>query len=636
MSRMRSGADAAGYQLRGEIDGRDQRLRLASGVNRCGSSPDNDFVLTSSGVSRRHLEIEVGSDHLMLADLGSKNGTFVNGRRAHRAHLKPGDEIGIGELNLRLERIEADDAVLGLELTGVEQGAGVASSPSFAEHETTRLMQGAGVEVVGSWLELIDAFAGDLFAGAGEQLSTALRRITLALEVGACCLVERAPGGVAGILAAAGDAGGPEVEAGLEAFLAATREPPAGGQPADVRTFHSGGAAPVTGSALVTVERPPLGLMVAGPVAAPTEVECLLGTLLRLLAHLRLGASAPRRAGPALLGLQWPDGYVPGTSAAMSALHDQVRAVAPGDVPVLILGETGAGKELIARLLHASSPRREHAFVALNCAAIPADLLEAEVFGVEKGAATGVTRRPGIFRRAHLGTLFLDEIGDMPAELQAKLLRALQEREIQPVGGTPQEVDVRVVSATNLDLRARIAAGGFRSDLYYRLAGHVLPVPPLRQRAEDLHGLIEHFLRDACDQLGKTLSGVTVKALSALATYPWPGNVRELEHEIRRLAALCREAQPIDFELLSEPVKQGAPELEALLDEAAPVPVAPSVAISEDDGRFHLASHEKRMIRQALVASGGQLTAAARRLGISRDALRRRLSRHGLQVERRP
>ena len=624
-----AGAADRCYQLRGEIEGRDQRLRLAAGVNRFGNLPENDFVLTSSGVSRRHLEIEVGVEHLVLVDLGSKNGTFVNGRRARRAHLKVADEIGIGELKLRLERLEGDDAVLGLELTGAVRPAPADADSGFAERETTRLMQDAGVEVVGPWLELIDGVV-DQLAGPSRELSGALQRIAQALEVGVCCLVEQAFDARAGIVAAAGAVDPSEIEPALAAFRAAAGEPSAAGHAPATRAFHAGGTTPATGIVLLAADRLPLGLMVVGSVAAPAEVERLLATLLRLFAHLRYGASDARRRHDDVPGLRWPEGYIPGTSAAMAALHEQVRAVAPGDAPVLILGETGVGKELVARMLHVSSPRHRQAFVALNCAAIPADLLEAELFGVEKGAATGVAARPGIFRQADHGTLFLDEIGDLPIEPQAKLLRALQEREIQPVGGRPQAIDVRVVSATNLDLRARLAAGRFRADLYYRLAGYTLLVPPLRQRAEDLPGLIEHFLRVACDPLGKTLSGVTVKALGALSRYPWPGNVRELEHEIRRLATLCRDAQPIDFEMLSEPVQRGAPELGM---PEAPAPPAASL-IDEDDGQFHLASHEKRLIQQALEASGGQLTAAARRLGISRDALRRRLSRHGLRVRR--
>ena len=641
---MSEAKDAAVYQLRGEIDGRAQRLRLAPGVNRFGSLSDNDIVLKASGISRRHVEIEVGSRHLLLVDLGSKNGTFVNARRARRAHLRVGDEIGVGALELRLERLEGDDAVLGLELSPTTSQAPAAMQRSFSQRDTTRLIQAPGIELVGPWLELIETFLDDLLAERGDQLTGALWRVAQALEVDVCCLVEQAAGAEAGIVAAGGDAGETAIESGLEAFRAAAAELDAGGRSAVARAFHAGGERPVTGRLLSSAGQPALGLLVVGEVAARAEVERLLATLLRLLAHLRAGAAPSRRGGRGVSALRWPPEYVPGTSPAMAALHSQVQAVAPAEAPVLILGETGVGKELIARMVHATSPRRERAFVAINCAAIPGDLLEAELFGVEKGAASGVARRPGMFRRADGGTLFLDEIGDMPVKLQVKLLRALQEREIQPVGGTPVSVDARVVSATNLDLRARVAAEAFRADLYYRLAGHTLTVPALRQRAEDVPGLIEHFLRAACDQLGKTVAGVTAKALRALTRYPWPGNVRELEHEIQRLATLCRDAQAIDFELLSEPVQRGMPDggVPAAGAPASDVPatgvlkVPPSGAatVAEDDERFHLASHEKRLIRRALEASGGQLTAAARKLGISRDALRRRLTRHGLEVRR--
>ncbi|MCP3961104.1 MAG: FHA domain-containing protein [bacterium] len=601
------------YQLRGEVDGRDRRFRLVPGANRCGNLPaENEIGLAASGVSRQHAVIEVGPRHLVLEDLGSKNGTFLNGRLVRRAHLRVGDEIGIGELKLRLERLEADDAALGLELS-----APAAPAPAFLERETSRLIQDVRVQAVAPWLELVDALVERLLASPAGDLTGVLQLVAEALEARACVLVERASGGTAGILAAAGEVADRGIEPGLEAFLDATRERPAAGAVAPARAFAADGAAPVTGRALLPAERPALGLLVVGEVTARAEVASLLTTLLRLIAHL--AAPARRGAGPIAPGLAWPEGYVPGASAAMAALHDQVRALAPAELPVLIVGETGVGKELVVRMLHASSPRRQRALVALNCAAIPRDLLEAELFGVEKGVATGVARRPGIFRRADGGTLFLDEIGDMPVELQAKLLRALQEREIRPLGGVPQAVDVRVVSATNLDLHARLGAGSFRADLYYRLAGYTLPVPPLRQRTEDLPGLVEHFLRGTCEQLGKSVRGVTVKALRALIRYPWPGNVRELEHEVRRLATLCGDGQAIDFEMLSAPVRSGTPELELAAGSHA------------DEENLDLAEHEKRLILRALEAAGGQLTAASRLLGISRDALRRRLARHGLR-----
>ncbi len=327
-----------------------------------------------------------------------------------------------------------------------------------------------------------------------------------------------------------------------------------------------------------------------------------------------------------LAGFVFPPGYLPGQSPAMRALYTQMRPLVRGDLPVLILGDTGVGKEFLAQILHVSSPRHGGPFVAINCAAIPAELLESELFGIERGVATGVAARAGKFRQAQGGTLFLDEIGDMSADLQAKLLRALQEKEIQPVGGKVLATDVRVVSATNTDLKERIEAGEFRRDLFYRLAGYTLVVPPLAERREDIPGLVEHFIRAACGGgAGKSIRGVTVKAMRALLDHPWPGNVRELEHEIERLICLCGEGQVIDSSMLS-------PEILGREPRPAQGPPSPPPGLEPAERHFNLAELEKRAILQALEASGGVQVRAARLLGISRDALRRRIERHGLDV----
>jgi DNA-binding NtrC family response regulator len=224
-----------------------------------------------------------------------------------------------------------------------------------------------------------------------------------------------------------------------------------------------------------------------------------------------------------------------GEDAGLKETLLAVQRAATSDATVLLLGESGTGKELLARALHQLSARAKGPFVAINCAAIPADLLEAEMFGIGKGIATGVVERRGKFQMAEGGTLLLDEIGDMPHELQAKLLRALQEKEVQPVGGAPVPVDIRVIAATNSDLHRRMEEGRFRRDLYFRVAGFALRVPPLRERREDIPALVESFMRAFARETGKGLRGITVKALRALIEYDWPGNVRELQLEVRRL-----------------------------------------------------------------------------------------------------
>ena len=331
-------------------------------------------------------------------------------------------------------------------------------------------------------------------------------------------------------------------------------------------------------------------------------------------------ATRTRRARRSCLprpGLVFPEGYLPGRSPAILELYAEMRPLLLGDMPALLLGETGVGKEQLAHILHASSRRREGPFVAVNCAAIPTELLEAEMFGIGRGVATGVTERRGKFQLAEGGTLFLDEIGEMPRALQAKLLRALQGKEIQPVGGLAVPADVRVIAATNSDLDRRMHDGEFRRDLYYRLAGLVLSVPPLRERREDIPELVELFLLAATREVGRSIRGITAEAQRALALYPWPGNVRELEHEVRRLAYLCPEGQEIQCGMLSERILNSSG-----LDGDLP--------LSTLDLESNLERLERRLIKAALGRSSGKRAAAARLLGISRNGLAIKMERLGL------
>jgi transcriptional regulator with PAS, ATPase and Fis domain len=316
--------------------------------------------------------------------------------------------------------------------------------------------------------------------------------------------------------------------------------------------------------------------------------------------------------------LAFPEGYFPGHSPAILELYEQMRALVQGDVPVLLRGETGVGKEHLAQVLHASSARRAGPFIAVNCAAIPVELMEAEMFGIAKGVATGVVERPGKFQLANGGTLFLDEIGDMPLALQAKLLRALQGGEIQPVGGAPVRVDVRLITATNSDLDEKIELGQFRGDLYYRVAGFVLRVPPLRERRDDIPDLVQAMLCVFGRGIRKSIPGITAEVRRALCGYAWPGNVRELENEVRRLAYLCCDGQTVDARLLSE----------RILASDGEVDTAPS-SLRLEANVDHL---ERRLIRAALLRTGGTRSAAARLLGVSRNGLAMKMDRLGLRT----
>ena len=233
------------------------------------------------------------------------------------------------------------------------------------------------------------------------------------------------------------------------------------------------------------------------------------------------------------------DGMV-GKSNRMRDLYALMQRAAESDITVLVQGESGTGKELVARLIHYNSPRKTGPFVAVNCAAIPETLIESELFGHERGAFTGAsTRRIGQFERAQGGTVLLDEIGDMPIALQAKLLRVLEEREIQRVGGTSAiPIDIRVISATNRDLEVAVKEGGFRADLFYRLAAFPFVIPPLREHREDIPLLAAQFLKDHAERAGESIRGISPAALQRLLAYDWPGNVRELKNAIERAVLL--------------------------------------------------------------------------------------------------
>ena len=230
-----------------------------------------------------------------------------------------------------------------------------------------------------------------------------------------------------------------------------------------------------------------------------------------------------------------------GTSAALQRVLSLVSKVAPTDASVLVTGETGTGKELVARAIHRRSHRSSRAFVSVNCAAIPRDLIASELFGHEKGSFTGaLQRRLGRFEMAEGGTIFLDEVGELPMETQIALLRVLQEREFERVGGTRSiQTNVRVVAATNRDLRAAIAAGTFRSDLFYRLNVFPIEMPPLRERREDIPVLVEYFIDRCARNVGKDIRGINKKSLDVLQSYPWPGNIRELQNVIERSVIMC-------------------------------------------------------------------------------------------------
>lgn len=352
--------------------------------------------------------------------------------------------------------------------------------------------------------------------------------------------------------------------------------------------------------------------------SGPTLKQEING-ILRDIAHRISVSSITKGNGDPSLERTQSFGEMIGKSEAINSIYRLIKDLEDSLATVLIQGESGTGKELIARMIHSSSPRRNKPFVAINCGAIPAALMESELFGHERGAFTGaVSQKKGKFEVARGGTFFLDEIGELDKELQVKLLRVLQEKEFQRVGGTTTiKADVRIIAATSQDLRKCVQSGEFREDLFYRL--NVIPIyaPPLRERKDDIPLLLEHFLRKSAAALSRPLPEITIEGRDALINYSYPGNVRELANIVERLVVLGRNGR-IRFEDLPLEVRQEASGRTASFDHLKDLP---------DEG-VSLREIERELILKTLEKTSGNKQAAARMLGITRRLLYLRLAEY--------
>lgn len=623
----------------GDGDGEDDGaiFLLAEGQQLVGSSSSCAVVLGGRSISRRHARLTVRSGTLVVEDLGSKNGTFVDDRRVSACEVPVGSELRFASVALRLDTADPDDGVLALDLLA-DPGAGPDEPASLLSKGVGRTQLSTLWEPSTGLLRSLPPTLAD--PSPWRWLDTLLARLAI-------------PSPSEGAPTPSAD---PDIEAALEDLrqhLAATGVAWVDWRPrsetvvrahvgklgalptlTELRRHHSprpgarlrllDGEAP--GRAVAACDRAEgaSGLVAWCDEAPAVTVPDLLLPLVRIL-----DLAGPRRLDPeppiTPCSLVLPPGMVRCTSPAMETLYRQMEQLLDGEGTILLQGETGVGKEHLARALHDSSPLADGPFVAVNCAAIPAELLEAEMFGIGKGVATGVEARRGRFAEAEGGTLFLDEVGELPLPLQSKLLRVLQERLIQPLGRPAEKLEARLVAATNVALPRQVAEGTFRRDLYYRLAGYVLDVPPLRRRSEDLPLLIGHFLRRACAEARKPLRGLTVKALALLARHPWPGNVRELEHEVRRWVVRCGPNQAVGSDHLSPQVVEPP---------AVPGAQAPGENPADDRSLDEqLGELERLLLVRALERSAGNQAEAARRLGISRNGLAKRLRRHGIEAK---
>jgi len=557
------------FRFVAKISGKFERFLLNEGDNLVGSGRDCDIRLQHASVSRQHARVSVDGDRLEVLDLESKNGTRVDGEKISAAVLKAGAGLSFGAVGVRVESMASDDALPAIDLSAHRPEGNSAG----AENRTT-LISGPAETFVLEHLPLLLTILG-----------RSLDRHEVAQAIGQT-LFAGLPCNTVHIGPEEGDA------VVFEASRAETAEP-----------------------ADSTLKMQSSGFEFAVCFASDQlkgQYEALVVSVIGLM---ELAVSGPRTRSDstqAWAGVTAPLPTPPTVAPSMLTLFERLARVARGSLPILISGESGTGKEVLARFAHRSSPIAAGPFLALNCASLPTDLLESELFGIEKGVATGVDARPGKFELAKDGTLFLDEIGDMALETQAKILRVLQSRELYRIGARkPIPISCRIISATNRDLSAMQARGEFREDLYYRLAGWEVELPPLRHRIADIPNLAAHFLLKSAEQAGVRVRGISKAAVEALMAFHWPGNVRQLEQEMARSALFLEDGELLDCARLSEEITRERP----------PAP------------RFSLEAVLRRVEADEITMALGRestIDEAAAALGVSRATLYRRIKALGI------
>jgi len=619
-----------------------------------GRDEDNDMPLDDAKLSRHHCRIVRTAEGVVIEDLESRNGTLVNGVPVRRRVLDPGDTVLIGITNFTVE--------WDREAKAPARARRGARPPSEVEEENARLRQlltlakSVAAErdeaallrrIVDSAIELTGAERGFLFLVTLHGLDFRAARDRRNRDI------ERPEQKVSGSIARRAmetgrpvvteDAGGDARFDGFKsvAFLKLrsvlcvplkvpdgplgavyleNNEEPGTFHPRDVpiATAFADFAAIALKSARFVAEIRRSEEQIRKSRERISRLNERLKALLRRQSQELAGVRADLDVSRRELGLRYDYTSIVGPSEAMRNVLALLDRVTESEVAVLLQGESGTGKELLARSLHYNGPRRAGRFVAVNCAAIPPDLFEAEMFGWEAGAFTGAAAaREGLLEQADRGTLFLDEVSEMPLEAQAKLLRAVQEGEVRRLGGTEsKKVSVRTVAASKKDLLEKVRAGAFREDLFYRLGGVVCRIPPLRDRVEDIPALFDHFLDLISSSRGVERPPVDPEVIDRMVAYPWPGNVRELENEVQRLLTLQRGA--IGPDLLSFPVFSGDPG------------AAPPSTIPEGGLKSLVEDLEKRLLAETLRRVHGNKTRAAALLGLSRLGLRKKLERYGL------
>jgi transcriptional regulator with GAF, ATPase, and Fis domain len=638
--------------LNGASGGR--TLTTDADVVRIGRLPAADVALPEQHVSSEHARLLVGDSEVVVEDLESTNGTWVErggarialGPASPRCILASGDVLeigGQGDSGTRLSLLIAPDRDAGRVLAQ-RSLAELGAPGTLKEADRLRALLDALRRIGG---------AGDLEQTVGAVADAALELVPRATHAAVTLRDESVPAsetvthGLVGVATRVrGSDGKPKVPdepvtIPRSILRRVTRERAAvliADAPSEAMSSESllGASIHSTMGVPLWKGEEMLGVLQVDSRGAPamfgtTDVD-LLGVLAanaslaiansRLISRLSASQQNLKKENTFLRTRERGNSHdvkIVGQSRAMSELFRQLDKVVDTKVSVLVQGETGTGKELIASALHQRSKRKDRLFVAQNCAAFPENLLESELFGHKRGAFTGATDdKKGLFEVADGGTLFLDEIGEMPLSLQAKLLRALQEGEIRPLGGAGvRRVDVRIVAATNRELEVEVKAGRFREDLYYRLKVFPIRVPPLRERRDDVPVLARHFLERYSREFGKPVAGFSDDALSLLSAYDWPGNVRELENEVQRLVIQVEPGETIGAEILSPRVRQ----VEGILTQANN---------ARGTLREMVDQVERHILVDALRDHGNNKTAAAKSLGITREGLHKKLKQLGI------
>ena len=557
------------YRLIVHIGDRIHRYPLKPGEHALGSSPDAAIRISHPTVSRRHAEIVVGVNQVAVRDLESSNGTQVDGVKIHdETRVGPGLSVKFGSVEGVFEEVGKGDLEAGIVLPATEPPEKKGSVSVEIQPST-----------IGS--TVLEAFSLGHLPELVERLARGESRDEVARAVGAA-LLRSLPCRRVEILQPSDQGPGVLFFGERECADSTTEVTVSAGNGIELKVAFAG-------AALANAFQPLLRAAAALVSAAGTRASDPIP-----VNHRR--PEPPRPPDP------------PTLVAAMREIYDQAARIAPSRVSVLIRGDSGTGKELLARYLHASSDRADQPLVTLNCAALPRDLLESELFGVERGVATGVDARAGKFEAAHGGTLFLDEIGDMAPETQARILRVLAEGEVYRIGGhEAHPADVRVISATNRDLDGMLDDGGFRSDLYHRISDWVVELPPLEKRRADIPNLAAHFLGRSCAERGVRGAGISRAALTALVAFDWPGNVRQLEKEMGRAALFVEDGALLESSMLQAAIAQS------------------TVAENGDDLKASMESAERNHIERILGECAGDVAAAADRLGIGVSTLYRRM-----------